>query len=273
MPYFRVDDDFPQHPKVLAIPRRDRVAAVGLWTLAGAWCSRNLTDGRLAKHMVEELGSSKKYAQLLVSTGLWTEDGDTYTFHQFVPWQGASREEVLAKRDAEADRKRRWREAKAAKRAENEPPEDGPVPDLSQRDNPRTDNGTTPSVRPESAPRPLLPSPPLPSPPRVPFGDTWDGETREGVVTEVDARASNDPLPLESPLCHRHDGQDRDSVPPCTACRRLRQQWEADVAAANRPAARPSWCGTCDEHSRLTETTTGMTRCPTCHPLAHGAAS
>lgn len=265
MPYFRIDDAFPQHRKVLAIPRKDRVATVGLWTLAGIWCAGQLTDGHLDGHMVEELGSAKKYADLLVKVGLWERTEDGYQFHDFVYWQGASREEVLAKRAEEAERKRKWREAKAAKRAQ----ENGDVPNVSQRDNPGTDNGTTASVLEASGRSPLLPSPSLPSPshPPVPYGDRDEWSSREGDVQEADARASNEPLPLEPPLCRRHAGQDRDSVPPCPACGRLRTQWETGRDDADRPPPKPPWCGVCDQSTRLVEHDDGMARCLDCHPL------
>lgn len=38
---FRVHDGFPHHPKVVGLS----LEAIGLWTLAGCWCARYLTDG------------------------------------------------------------------------------------------------------------------------------------------------------------------------------------------------------------------------------------
>ena len=43
--WFKGDDNFPTHPKTLSIPRNQRCAAIGLWTLAGMWSGKNLTDG------------------------------------------------------------------------------------------------------------------------------------------------------------------------------------------------------------------------------------
>lgn len=76
MTWFRIDDSFPTHPKVLAIPRKDRPAAVGLWTLAGTMSARNLTDGVLGVHMVEELWVPKKFAAVLVDVRLWHPPGE-----------------------------------------------------------------------------------------------------------------------------------------------------------------------------------------------------
>lgn len=267
MPYFRIDDAFPQHRKVLAIPRKDRVATVGLWTLAGIWCAGQLTDGQIAEHMVEELGSTKRYADLLVKVGLWERTEGGYAFHDFVYWQGASREDVLAKRAEEAERKRKWREAKAAKRAE----EANPVLDVSQRDNPRTDNGTTASVPDVSGRSPLLPIPSLPTPshPSVPYGDREDGSSWGGSVTEADAHASNAPHPESldrPPRCLRHQGLAEGDDPPCRACQRLRENWEMVREEAAKPKPLPPLCGQCD--NRWVETDRGMDRCPRCNPQA-----
>lgn len=95
MTWFRVDDSFPQHPKVLAIPRRDRVAAIGLWTLAGTWCAAQLTDGHLGGHMVAELAASQKHADLLVRVGLWETVEGGYQVHDYLDYN-PSAEEVRA---------------------------------------------------------------------------------------------------------------------------------------------------------------------------------
>lgn len=115
MVWFKVDDGLPSHRKVMAIPRRDRSAAIGLWTLAGAWCAHELTDGHVPEHMLEELASSKRFADLLVRVGLWETTDDGYLFHDWSPIQ-PTRAEVLAKREEEAARKAEWRARRAAAR-------------------------------------------------------------------------------------------------------------------------------------------------------------
>lgn len=305
MPYFRVDDNFGNHPKVLAIPRRDRLACVGLWTLAGNWCSRQLTDGRLGAHMLEEFGATARHADHLVKVGLWEATEDGYAFHEWLTWQ-FSREEVLKKREEEAEKKRRWREKKAAERAggddihtesttgtksspsrstgaaaDSPDPvhssvdnsltcEDAPVSRGDKSGTPRgTPQGTTRSVPggvPDLSPgesRSTNPTPPHPTPshPVVPFGDDEDGSPKEGDAAEVDARASSEP-----PLCRRHIGWDRSAIPPCDACRRLREQWEANRPADAGPPPLPPLCGQCDE--RWIDGDDGLVRCPRCHPAA-----
>lgn len=93
--WFKVDDSFPQHPKVLAIPRRDRAATIGLWALAGIWCSQQLTDGYLAEHMVEELAGTKKQAELLVKVKLWQLAEGGYQIHDYLDYN-PSADEVRA---------------------------------------------------------------------------------------------------------------------------------------------------------------------------------
>lgn len=111
MTWFRVDDGFPQHPKVLAIPRKDRATAVGLWTLAGGWCSAQLTDGHLASHMIDELGASRRIASLLVQVGLWEAVEGGYRFHDWADWN-PTRAQVIADREATRDRVRKFRDRK-----------------------------------------------------------------------------------------------------------------------------------------------------------------
>ena len=41
MTWFYVDDNFSTHPKCIGIS----MEAVGVWTMAGTWCARHLTDG------------------------------------------------------------------------------------------------------------------------------------------------------------------------------------------------------------------------------------
>ncbi len=68
--WFRVDDGFNEHPKVLALGRV-RLPAVGLWTQCGIWCARNLTDGYVPMRVVREHDPKLRYAPRLVEVGLW----------------------------------------------------------------------------------------------------------------------------------------------------------------------------------------------------------
>lgn len=121
MPWFKVDDSFPQHKKVLAIPRRDRTAAIGLWTLAGGWCASQLTDGHLGAHLISEFASSKKYAEILCEVGLWERTDSGYVFHNWSRWQ-PTREQVEADRAAARER---MKKARSRRSSPEQPPNNG----------------------------------------------------------------------------------------------------------------------------------------------------
>jgi hypothetical protein len=127
MPWFRVDDSFPDHPKVVAIPRVQRLAVVGLWTACGGWSAKQLTDGLIPADHVLDCGGKATQARLLVSVGLWHRPGETcdhardecpgppppghYQFHDWLNYQ-PSRESVMAEREAARTRMRKVRGAK-----------------------------------------------------------------------------------------------------------------------------------------------------------------
>lgn len=108
MVWFRVDDDFYDHPKVTAIPARQRNAAIGLWARAGSYSARHLTDGRIPADLVEQLASAT-LAEALVKAGLWIrlDDGD-YLFRDWAD-RNPSAEEILWQREREKEKKRRQR--------------------------------------------------------------------------------------------------------------------------------------------------------------------
>lgn len=122
MVWFRVDDRFHGSDPVKRIPRADRAAAIGLWTLAGTWSSQFLKDGFVPAHMVEDFGSSIEHAQLLVQVGLWKVKKDGFQFVDWDKWQ-PTRENVELKRKATADRVAAHR----AKKAENTGDGNAPV--------------------------------------------------------------------------------------------------------------------------------------------------
>jgi len=115
MVWFRVDDGFPTSRKVLSIPKRRRATAIGVWTLAGAWCARELTDGTLPRYALEEIPSGPQASADLVSSGLWIQRGPDFEFHDWAEYQ-PSREEVLKEREAHAARQKAYRDRKKAER-------------------------------------------------------------------------------------------------------------------------------------------------------------
>ena len=178
MTWFRVDDGFGDHPKVDALgdgPCRD--AAIALWTLAGAWAARHLTDGYVSAGRVERIGVRNpiKAAAELVRVGLWDATDDGYQFRNWCEYQ-PTRAKVEAERGKTADRVRRFRTAN-----------DAPTTDAVTRESHRDDepcNGVTSAL---VTPPPSRPVPTRPDP--VPKAETLSARELESVLTR------NDPKP------------------------------------------------------------------------------
>ena len=79
MTYFKVDDHFHSHPKILTLG----LDAVGLWTLAGSWSGEQLTDGFIPVSLIARLGGSESTALALVDAGLWEHAPNGYQFHDW----------------------------------------------------------------------------------------------------------------------------------------------------------------------------------------------
>lgn len=104
MPWFKVDDGFWRHPKVMDLPD----PAVALWAKAGSWSADQLTDGEVPKAALRLFNGKPKAADALVDAGLWTPSARGWEFHDWAEYQ-PTREQVEAKREQTAERVRRWR--------------------------------------------------------------------------------------------------------------------------------------------------------------------
>jgi len=94
MTWFKVDDSFHSHPKVLA----SRPAALGLWVVAGSWSSANLTGGFVSDQVVSRLvPGAAKLARELVTVGLWTRTKGGYQFHDWSDYQPTKEEATTAR--------------------------------------------------------------------------------------------------------------------------------------------------------------------------------
>jgi hypothetical protein len=100
--WFKVCDSMHSHPKT----EKAGHEAIGLWSLAGSWCSDQLTDGHITEERCVRLIGDRKVAlklvQRLVDAGLWVRTEDGYRFHEWLH-RNPSAQEVKA----EKDRKRR----------------------------------------------------------------------------------------------------------------------------------------------------------------------
>lgn len=110
MTWFKVDDKFHSHRKVLQLRAESGgMEAVGLWVIAGSWCADQLTNGFVPRYVLKHLAtdSGQESAKLLVRVGLWeeaqVEGQDGYQFHQWTEHQ-PTREAVVQKRSRNARR-------------------------------------------------------------------------------------------------------------------------------------------------------------------------
>lgn len=132
MVWFRVDDSFYRGKKVRRLGD-DRLPAVGLWSLCGAWSADNLTDGFVPWTEVERWDDGRSLAKRLIDVDLWAEDEEDgesgIRFHDWSDWN-ITAAEVKRKRRDQAERVRRFRAKRAAEAAGNAL-HDG-LPDASQ---------------------------------------------------------------------------------------------------------------------------------------------
>lgn len=100
MAWFSVDDSLPDHRKVRRLGC-DRLAAIGVWTLCGAWAAAALSDGFVPSDVVQRHDPRERLAALLVDVDLWeraTVDAEPgYLFHDWTDYQPTA-EQVLARR-------------------------------------------------------------------------------------------------------------------------------------------------------------------------------
>ena len=106
MTWFKVDDRFGDHPKVIAAGN----AAVGMWIRCGAWCAQHGADGRVPKQLLSRFGTQTQ-ANRLVEVGLWQDGGDVYVFRDWAEYQPLAAE-TQARRRERADAGKRGAEAR-----------------------------------------------------------------------------------------------------------------------------------------------------------------
>lgn len=106
MTWFKVDDGFHCHPKVLAVS----LTARGLWVTAGSYVSDHRGDGFIPTALVK-LHRGTNAAKELVKAGLWSETDGGYLVHDWLDYQPSREEEE--KRSA--DRRSKARAAATAR--------------------------------------------------------------------------------------------------------------------------------------------------------------
>lgn len=97
MTWIRVDDQFADHPKVMAL-EADRLPGLGLWHVAASYCARYLTDGFVpASHV--KAHAPQRLIRRMVAVGLFDQAEGGYILHDWLDYN-PNRERVLAERAA-----------------------------------------------------------------------------------------------------------------------------------------------------------------------------
>lgn len=105
--WFRVDDRFWQHRKLMSIPARYRNDAAGLWVRAGCWCAMNLSDGYIDPDVPPMLNATKATVTRLEDAGLWLPlPLGGWQMHDWEAWN-PTRIQLEEHRSADRERKRR----------------------------------------------------------------------------------------------------------------------------------------------------------------------
>lgn len=241
MPWFNVDDGFANSKPVLRIPRRYRCPAVGLWTLAGSWSAKELTDGFIPDHALEEFCSTSAMADLLVHAGLWKRVDRGWQFENWSKYQ-KTKAQVCAYRAAEAERKQRQRS--------------GGKPAGQASVSASCPGGTPPGVPPVSQ---RASGHPLPKPLPVPK-ESVDGPRVEAVGHTL------------SEFCTKHPNGTLDRCGDCANARKVFEARKRQLQALEQDELNTKRlqrehdkrmqreCPVCDENG-MRETPTGLTRC------------
>jgi hypothetical protein len=115
----RLDDDFPDHPKVIGLDD----AALALHVRALCYCGHYLTDGYVSKVAIPKLGRPRAVAAL-VAAGLWeAAAGGGYRIHDYLHYQPSRAEALERREELRAARAAAGRaSAEAKRRRAAEPP-------------------------------------------------------------------------------------------------------------------------------------------------------
>lgn len=106
MAWFKVDDRFGEHPKILQVRAAAGYAPIGLWVCAGTWSNAQMTDGLIPDSWVA-LNATHELAEVLLDAGLWTRSKckTGYQFKDFNEYQ-PSKAELKSKREKDLNRKK-----------------------------------------------------------------------------------------------------------------------------------------------------------------------
>jgi hypothetical protein len=281
MTWFKVDDRFYSHPKVLAIS----LAARGLWVSAGAWSSDHSTGGVVPDNALAILGGTPKLADELVTAGLWRRIRGAYRFHDWDRYQP----DAMAEKDRKSSagtigNHRRWHEKRGIQdpncaHCQGKPPD-------RKRSHVRSDSDrSSDSVANRPVPEPINTSVVSHLTTRSARGSDDDdmisqvvsaflgrtehlisGEEAGAIAAKVlgraGARVANRAAYVVAAIAKETDPWSLLGEPPPLG----------EILHGTAEPSRSPWCGSCDERTRLLEDDQGRPyRCPECHPKAEAS--
>lgn len=103
MPWFKLEDSFYNHPKVVSAGN----ASTGLWVRCGTYSAQYLTDGFIPVEIARQYGRAAEIDKLL-AVGLWKVKDDGLVMPDYLQYN-PSKEQVHAERDAARDRQAKRR--------------------------------------------------------------------------------------------------------------------------------------------------------------------
>lgn len=212
MPWTKIDDQFYDHPKVVAAGP----LGVALFVCSLSYCARHLTDGFItatqAKRLID-VEDPLEVAEQLVAVGLWERRDGGYQVHDYLEYN-PSAAQVKAQRAANAERQAKWR---------------GKQPQVTETGSGDggNSNGVNNAVS-NNAPSPM----PLPSPMPIP-------EPAEKKLPQTAAAQAPAPTPpAATPRTSSRKKKPRTPVPPAVKVFRENahyypaKSWYDDVAEA-----------------------------------------
>jgi hypothetical protein len=123
MPWARLDDMLPVHPKIRTLSD----SAFRLYISAICWSSLHRTNGHVPSNQlrfVSDVRRAQQCADQLVQAGLWETADDGWCIHDYLEYQ-PSAEKVRQEREAKRQRQERWRRSvDASQDASHNPPVD-----------------------------------------------------------------------------------------------------------------------------------------------------
>lgn len=198
MPWFRMEDSFHSHPKVIAAGNE----AIGLYARCGTYAAQHLTDGFIPEDIAVLYGASdtgsrrnpgtgkpETLAETLVRTKLWRRTRGGWRMPDYLDYN-PSREAVDNDRKGKAERQKRWREARSRRvtngvtNASGDAAPPRPAPKEAGRGKPDPAHHANGRASPPGSPVLVMEKPP------------WCGKCNE--VTRI----TDEDQPRRCPRCH-----------------------------------------------------------------------